>query len=428
MRSCLNFVGIGLLSVLASFSAHAVGTGFCGRGDCETSTLSFKPLACDLASIEKALEPTDEKISEHKAAAKACHEEVEKTDQQCQPNSNPNAQNASDQAKNYTQNTQQVTDSQNGAGGGGGQQSGCGGFGDLMKNIKPPLGKYNAECKGAQGQCKTSCEEQTKKSGQACATVTDPMKKTICMKNAGIVSQCNKKTQQACKKYEGQSEAIMGMIMNAAMQMASMMNCQEDTGLDCTKDPTNVKCLKDDTVDCKKPAYFKHPDCMCAVNPFQAGCGKSEASALADMAGKGKALGGNPDIGNGNNRDGSPALDVPHRGAAAGGPPTSGRGGGLGGGGGGKAAGADAGTGGAQKPANPDILAGDQGGGSGNRNAMGGGYPETKEGLTRAMQNAQRRQMAMDQGRATGPNGRSLWQKVNEGYTRTRGTLLPNGK
>lgn len=425
----ITIVNLGLMG--PGHFAHAEGES--GGGEVPlggpTSTKSFVPLACDVESIKGQLQPDDPKKSDHEMAAKACHGGVKKTDTACQPGSNPSAQQAQGQANQYSQQTNQA--SLGAAGSGGGQSNNCGGMGDLMKNMQPPMQQYNAQCAAARETCKTSCEAASKRSETACASIKDPKKKIACEANANIVKQCNTKTAGACESYSQQTAAILEALKTVAMQMMQMQKCQEDQGLDCAKDPTNVQCLKDDTVKCTDPKNYSNPTCICQANPSAAGCPGADSRKLSDIAGR------DP-----NSRDSespstalptlsdSTGLDGNKRGASAGGAPGMGAGGGVGGGaGGGRGVNDPTNAGAGAKPANPDVLSGDYGGGGGGRGGMGGGYPEaTNSGLGAALKNADARKTASAAGSLTGANGRSNWQKVRERYRDNRPSLMEQGK
>jgi len=430
LRSCLSILMTLTMSMTTSVFAFAeTKTPLCSGGQCNTGTKTFVPEACDSASIKAKLNPIDPKKSEHEKAAQACHDEVKKSDLACQPGTNPNAQQAQGQANQYTQQSQQQ--SQQAAGSGSGQSNNCGGFGDLMKNMKPPMEKYNADCEAARGKCTTSCAEQSKKSQESCASITDIKKKDACQANAKLVAACNKQTVGACQKYSQQADAIIAALANAVMQMISMQQCQEDQGLDCTKDPSNPQCLKDDTVNCADAKHYQNPTCICQVNPNAPGCPGADASRLEDIARRDPLSTDSPmSIPNSPAGTDSSDLQGGKRGPGAG-PQAGGGGAGMGSGSGGGRGAADGGqvpTG--AKASNPDVLAGDYGGGGGGgRGALGGGYPEVPGGgLGRALKNADLRRATASQGLLTGANGRSNWQKVRERYRDNRGSLLEQGK
>lgn len=414
---------------LPTFAAESVlgGSG-------KHSTKSFVGDACTTEQIKGKLDPSDPKKNIHEEAAKSCFEKVKATDQSCQPSSNPNAQQAQQQANNYTQNTNKQTAASSAAGGmgGGGQSNACGGLGDLMKGMQPPMNKYNEQCSGSREQCKKSCEEKKEESKNACNDITDPAKKAACTSNSELVAQCVGKTAQACQKYEMQTNAILAALANAVMQMMQMQGCQEDTGLDCTKNPADPQCLKDDTPNCTDPKSLANPDvaekCKCLANNRAPGCPGADSGGLADMAKKAFGTqGGNP------LNDPTPATDnspltAGSRGAAGGGPGLGGPGGGMPGGG---RMASDAGAGGASAAAKAptgDVLAGDYGGGGGGRGAMGGGYPEIPAGaIGQALRNANLRRDPATANQLTGSNGRSNWQKISERFVDNRSTLLtPN--
>lgn len=408
-----------------SFSyADAADSSVIG-GSGKAATKTFVAEACNAEEIQGQLDQTDPKVTEHTEAAKSCFDEVKKSDQTCQPGSNPNAQNAQNQNQQYQQQTQQSTEQQQAAGGqgGGGQSNSCGGLGDLMKNIQPPISKYGQECKDAMKQCKAKCGEQVKKSETACMGLP-PDKMQICKLNSEKVKRCAAKTTKACENYEEQAQGIATMMKMAGSIMSSMMKCQEDQGLDCTKDPSNPQCLKDDTVNCSDSKFASNPQCICIANPRAAGCPGAETSGLSEIA---KKLAKDPSAPSGGPAAGgkdNDASGIPGRPKSAAGSP-SGGGGGLmvGGSGGGKSA--DSGQGGAAKAAaaNTDVNAGDYGGSPG-RGVSGGGYPEiSNPGGGRGMRNGAKLG-AGAAGMMTGANGRSNWQKVRERYRDNRPTLL----
>lgn len=400
-----------------------------------TSTKSWVPEACDPESFKGQLDQQDPKKSEHEKAVQACHDEVKKSDTACQPGSNPNAQQAQNQANQYQQNTNQSA--QQTSGSGSGQSNNCGGFGDLMKNMQPPLQQYQGDCNGAKSVCQSTCSKKAEESKKACDSIIvkdqkTKMQKQACERNAAGVKACTKKTAAACEKYSQQVAAIAAALMNGLMQMMQMQKCQEDQGLDCTKDPTNPQCLKDDSVNCSKPEHYANPQCICQVNPNAGGCPGADSAKAAQMPGR------DPYSNDNGATDGTPTtspttdagLDGNRRKNAGAGAGGSGSGFGGGSGGSGGARGAEAAAAGAgQKPANPDILAGDYGGGGGGRGGMGGGYPEvTDSGMGRALKNADLRKTASAGGALTGANGRSNWQKVRERYRDNRSSLMEQGK
>lgn len=430
-HGCLAFlfIMISMFSKLALANDSARETSPLTGGDAATSTKSFVEEACDADTIKSELQQDDPKKSEHEKAAQACHDEVKKADRACQPGTNANAQNAQGQANQYSQ--QAAQQSMMGAGTGGGQSGKCGGFGDLMKNMQPPMQAYNAECSAAREKCKTSCKAQSEKSKKSCETIKDKKSKQYlaCQKNVERIERCNQKTAGACQKYEQQSMAIMAALANAALQVMQMMQCQEDQGLDCAKTPNDPKCTKPEAiVNCTDPKYFAHPDCKCGVNPNQPGCPGFDSQRAANIQGRESQA---SDVPAGlDSTPGSTSSDIQggRRGSSAGPQAGAGAGAGMGAGAGGKAASDQLAKEAGAKPLSSDVLDGDYGGGGGGRGGMGGGYPEPDASVGRAVSNAEMLQNAAMKGGLSGPNGRSNWQKVHERYRDEGGSLISTGK
>lgn len=396
-----------------------------------TGTKSWVSEACDSGSAN--LNPIDPKKSEHEKAIKACHDEVKASDTACQPGSNPNAQQAQNQANQYQQNTNQSASQPSGSG--SGQSNNCGGFGDLMKNMQPPLQNYQGDCNGAKNKCQSTCSQKAEASQKACDSIPPGPKqkqqKEACKQNAQMVKQCNKKTSAACEKYSQQVAAIAAALMNGLLQMMQMQQCQQDQGLDCATNPTDPQCLKDDSVNCSKPEHYSNPQCICQVNPNAAGCPGADSSKVGEMSGRdpySSDPSGDPSATT--PADDALGLDGNRRKNAGAGPGAGGSGFGGGGGGSGGGRGADAGAAPAgTKPTSADVLAGDYGGGGGGgRGAMGGGYPEVTDSMGKALKNADLRKTAAAGGALTGANGRSNWQKVRERYRDNRPSLLEQSK
>lgn len=434
MVSCLKPAIAAFISVNFAFMPSVFAESAEPNLGGPTSTKSWVPEACDPESFKGQLDQTDPKKAEHEKAVQACHDEVKKSDTACQPGSNPNAQQAQNQANQYTQNTNQAA--QQTSGSGSGQSNNCGGFGDLMKNMQPPIQQYQGDCNGAKSVCQSTCAKKAEESKKACATITgtDPKskkEKAACERNAQGVKACTKKTTAACEKYSQQVAAIAAALMNGLLQMMQMQQCQQDQGLDCTKDPTNPQCMKDDSVNCSQPEHYANPQCICQVNPNAGGCPGADSSKVGQMPGRDPYSNDTTSDSTSTPTPGTDAgLDGNRRKNAGTGPGGGGSGFGGGGGGAGGARGAEAAAAGAgQKPANPDVLAGDYGGGGGGRGGMGGGYPEvTDSGMGRALKNADLRKTAAAGGALTGANGRSNWQKVRERYRDNRPSLMEQGK
>lgn len=434
MRSCLKPAFAAFIA-MASFSGVALAErdGGVPLGG-PTSTKSWVPEACDPESFKGQLDQQDPKKSEHEKAVQACHDEVKKADTACQPGSNPNAQQAQNQANQYTQNTNASAAQTSGSG--SGQSNNCGGFGDLMKNMQPPLQNYQGDCNGAKSVCQSTCSEKAKASAKACDSIIvkdqkTKMQKQACQRNAQGVKSCTQKTSGACEKYSQQVAAIAAALMNGLLQMMQMQQCQQDQGLDCATNPTDPQCMKDDSVNCAKPEHYANPQCICQVNPSAAGCPGADSSKISQMPGRdpySNDVQGDPSSPNSINND--MGLDGNKRKNAGAGPGAGASGFGGAGGGGGGARGAEAGAApGAQKPASTDVLAGDYGGGGSGGRGMGGGYPEVPDGaMGRALKNADLRKTAAAGGALTGANGRSNWQKVRERYRDNRPSLMEQGK
>lgn len=414
----LNILFLLVTAGLISFpnQAMAAGTNDCVLGDCKFNTQSFTAEACTPDKIGSQLQDDGVK-SVHENAVKDCASQIQSTDKACQPSSNANAQQAAGQANNNTQSTNSQSN-------GNGTQGQCADLGNLMKAMQPPAQQYGKDCDGAQGQCKSKCGEASQKSEQACAGVKDPAKQAICKKNAATVKKCNETTSGACKKYQQQSAAVAQMLMQLASAALQMAKCQEETGVDCTKDPTNAQCPKN--LDCSKSENVANPTCICQANPRAPGCPQSDANALADMAKKDKAVkdltGGTPTT---TGLDASPFAQNQRK---DGGAPQGGGHAGVGAGGGAKATDAQP-AGAGVKPTSADVLGGDYGGGGGGSRNAGGGYPEaTNAGMNRALQNADARRLASADGKLTGKFGRSNWQKITDRYKDNRPTLLEQGR
>lgn len=327
-----------------------------------------------------------------------------------------------------------------------GSQDQCAQAGNANQQAAQPAQQHNAACTSARSACNTKCGESSSKAGSAtsqCQSEAKEKAKGNPTLEQQYVQKCTEAAQKVKKAADGGKSNCQALGQNQAAGMAALAGlmknlsqagqCQEQVAQeDCTKNPNQPSCMKDQVIDCNKVEHAQNPKCICEKNPRAAGCPGANTAVTSPTT--------NPYKDNPTGLDGGPTSpldpgtdDTP----TFGGGPGSAGGGGLpaggsagGGGGRGGAAGGDAAkTGTDGKKLDTNIL-GDSGGGGGGR---GGGFSGSGSGdpygkyaayLPKKDDGRGVAGKLADPTQISGSNGLSNWEKVRIRYKENRGSLI----